>query len=244
MSPAPFALFGPSHLIALVLPFVLPPFVAWLVQPKTRPQLDRVLRWTLGAAMTVNWFGWMLMLHGKGWLGVDNEFPLNLCDWATVATVATLFWPNQRTFELAYFWALAGTLQGMLTPDVQLDYPDTQFLLFFVFHGGIIAGVLYCVFGLRMRPYPESIPRVIAWSFVYMGAAGLFDWLMGANYGLLRTKPPYPTILDAMPPWPWYLGVLVALAFVSIAIYYSPFFVIDQWRKRRSTQPASGQIVS
>ena len=117
------------------------------------------------------------MLHGKGWLGVDNEFPLNLCDWATVATVVTLFWPNQRTYELAYFWALAGTLQGMLTPDVQYDFPDTTFLLFFVFHGGIIAGVLYLTFGLKMRPYLQHLPRVIAWSFVYMGVAGLFDWL-------------------------------------------------------------------
>jgi hypothetical protein len=76
----PFVLFGRSHIISLVLPFVLPVIVAWLVRPVTRPQLDKAIRWTLGAAMTVNWFGWMLMLHGKGWLGVDNEFPLNLCD--------------------------------------------------------------------------------------------------------------------------------------------------------------------
>ncbi|MEJ1970049.1 MAG: TIGR02206 family membrane protein [Rhizomicrobium sp.] len=235
----PFVLFGKTHLIALVLPFALPPLVAWAVQPRTRPQLDRILRWTLGVAMTLNWFGWMALLHGKGWLGVDNAFPLNLCDWATVATVATLFWPNQRTYELAYFWALAGTLQGMLTPDVPFDYPDIQFLLFFVFHGGIIAGVLYLTFGLRLRPYPDSLPRVIGWSFVYMAVAGLFDWVMGANYGLLRTKPPYPTILDALPPWPWYVGALVAMAFASIAIYYAPFFVLDRIARRRPTQPAA-----
>jgi len=239
MKEVPFALFGESHIIALVLPFVLPVIVARLVQPATRPQLDRALRWTLGAAMTVNWFGWMLMLHGKGWLGIDNEFPLNLCDWATVATVVTLFWPNQRTYELAYFWALAGTLQGMLTPDVQYDYPDTTFLLFFVFHGGIIGGVLYLTFGLKMRPYLQHLPRVIGWSFVYMGVAGLFDWLSGANYGLLRTKPPYPTILDAMPPWPYYVLVLVAMAFLSIALYYSPFYIMDRIARRRSVQPAA-----
>jgi hypothetical integral membrane protein (TIGR02206 family) len=238
--PAPFVLFGKTHLIALILPFVLPPLVAWAVQPKTRPQLDCILRWTLGVAMTVNWFGWMLLLHGKGWLGIDNEFPLNLCDWATVATVVTLFWPNQRTFELAYFWALAGTLQGMLTPDVQLDYPDTQFLLFFVFHGGIIGAVLYLIFGLGMRPYLQSLPRVIGWTFVYAGVASLFDALTGANYGLLHGKPPYPTILDLMPPWPWYVGVLIAMGLASTVIYYSPFFVLDWLRRDRSPQPAVG----
>ncbi len=231
--PAPFALFGQSHIVALLVPFALPPLAAWSIRPLSRPQTDRAIRWTLGAAMTVNWFGWMLLLHGKGWLGVDNEFPLNLCDWATVATVVTLFWPNQRTYELAYFWALAGTLQGMLTPDVHLDFPDTEFLLFFVFHGGIIASVLYLTFGLKMRPYPASLPRVIGWTFVYAGVAGLFDWLMGANYGLLRTKPPYPTILDLMPPWPWYIGVLIAMGLASTVIYYAPFFILDRIRATR-----------
>jgi hypothetical integral membrane protein (TIGR02206 family) len=188
--------------------------------------------------MTLNWFGWMLLLHGKGWLGVDNEFPLNLCDWATVATVATLFWPNQRSYELAYFWALAGTLQGMLTPDVQLDYPDTQFLLFFVFHGGIIAGVLYLTFGLGMRPYPASLPRVAGWSLFYAAFAGLFDWVAGANYGLLRTKPPYHTILDFMPAWPWYIAVLIAMGLVSMVVYYAPFYILD--RIRGPVRPVTG----
>ncbi len=94
MEAPPFQLFGPSHLIALVLPFVLPVLAAWAIRPLRHPRSDRAVRWTLGAAMTVNWFGWMALLHGKGWLGVDNVFSLNLCDSATVATVVTLFSPN------------------------------------------------------------------------------------------------------------------------------------------------------
>ena len=235
----PFVLFGRSHLIALVLPFIVPFVAAWIVKPLKHPQADRIVRWTLGAAMTVNWAAWMLLLHGKGWLGVDNEFPLNLCDWATVATVVTLFWPNQRTYELAYFWALAGTLQGMMTPDVVFDFPEIQFVLFFVFHGGIIASVLYLTFGLKMRPYPASLPRAIGWTFVYVGVAGAFDALSGANYGMLRSKPPFPTILDIMPPWPWYIGGLIAMGLASTLIYYAPFFVADRIRGRRAPQPAA-----
>ncbi|HWD29107.1 MAG TPA: TIGR02206 family membrane protein [Rhizomicrobium sp.] len=237
----PFVLFGTSHLLALILPFVLPLLAAALVRPRVHRGADRWVRWTLGAAMSVNWVAWMLLLHGKGWLGVDNEFPLNLCDWATVATVITLFNPNQRTYELAYFWALAGTLQGMLTPDVQRDFPDIQFLLFFVFHGGIIFGVLYLTFGLKMRPYPASLPRAIGWTFVYVGVAGLFDALTGANYGMLHRKPPFQTILSFMPDWPWYIGVLILMGLASTLIYYAPFFVAD---RLRATQPESGQAVS
>lgn len=241
MHPPPFHLFGTSHIVALVAPFILPVLAAWAVRPRKHPQTDKYLRWALGAAMSVNWIGWMLLLHGKGWLGVDNEFPLNLCDWATVATVVTLFNPNQKTYELAYFWALAGTLQGMATPDVQLDFPDIQFLLFFVFHGGIIFAVLYLTFGLKMRPTPASIPRAIAWTLFYAAVAGTFDWLSGANYGMLRTKPPFPTILDAMPPWPWYIGVLVLMGVASTLIYYLPFFVLD---RIRAAQPVAQPAVT
>jgi hypothetical integral membrane protein (TIGR02206 family) len=240
----PFALFGPSHVIALTLPFLLPPLAAFAIRPHRRPRADKIIRWTLGAAMTINWFGWMVLLHGKGWLGIDNEFPLNLCDWATIATVVSLFWPNQRTYELAYFWALAGTLQGMLTPDVQHDFPDIQFVLFFIFHGGIIASVLYLTVGLGMRPYPASLPRVIGWTFVYAGVAGLFDWLSGANYGMLRAKPPYPTILDTMPPWPWYIGVLILMGLASTVIYYAPFFALDRIRAARSSRPPATDPVT
>jgi hypothetical integral membrane protein (TIGR02206 family) len=119
---------------------------------------------------------------------------------------------------------------------VVFDFPEIQFVLFFVFHGGIIASVLYLTFGLKMRPYPASLPRAIGWTFFYVGVAGLFDWVSGANYGMLRAKPPFPTILDVMPPWPWYIGGLIVMGLASTLIYYAPFFVADRIRARRAPQ--------
>jgi hypothetical integral membrane protein (TIGR02206 family) len=224
---APFVLFGASQLIAMAASFVLPAVLAVAFRPRTHPKADRALRWSMAALMTANWFAWMFLLYRKGWLGPGNEFPLNLCDWATVATVATLIYPNQRSFELAYFWALAGTLQGMITPDVQYDFPDVEFILFFVFHGGIIASVLYMTFGLGWRPTPASLPRVIVWSLFYAAVAGLFDWLLRTNYGFLRAKPPFASVFNFMPDWPWYIPVLIALGLLSTLVYYAPFFIKD-----------------
>ena len=211
---------------------MLPVAAVAVLRPRTRPHFDRIFRWSFAALMSLNWFAWMFLLYEKGWLGLGNEFPLNLCDWATVATVVTLLYPNQRTYELAYFWALAGTLQGMLTPDVAFDFPDIEFVLFFVFHGGIIASVLYMTFGLGWRPYPASLPRVIGWSLVYAAVAGLADWLLGTNYAFLRLKPPFASVFNFMPDWPWYIPVLIALGVLSTAIYYAPFFVWDHLQSK------------
>lgn len=237
----PFALFGGPHLIALAASFAVPVVAASAIRPRTRPHFDRTLRWSIAALLTANWFAWMFLLYDKGWLGVGNELPLNLCDWATMTTVFTLLYPNQRTYELAYFWALAGTLQGMLTPDLKFEFPDIEFVLFFVFHGGIIASVLYMTFGLGWRPYPVSLRRVIGWSLFYAAVAGFFDWALGANYAFLRAKPPYATVFNVMPDWPWYIPLLIALGLLSTVVYYAPFFIWDRIRAGQSA-PASQPV--
>ena len=71
--------------------------------------------------------------------------------------------PTQRSFELAYFWGLCGTMQALITPDCRYDFPDAQFTLFFVYHGGIIAAVLYLTLGRQMRPLPESDSSTATW---------------------------------------------------------------------------------
>lgn len=232
MTPRPFVLFGPAHLTALGLAFVIPIALAALTRPIGNRRIERSLCVVLAALLAVNWALWMSLLYEKGWLTIGSELPLNLCDWATIATIVTLIRPNQRSYELAYFWSLAGTLQGMMTPDIVYDFPDRQFIQFFVYHSGIIVSVLYLTFGMGFRPVPASIPRAIFWSLFYAAVAGFADWLLGTNYGLLREKPPYPTILDFMPAWPYYIAVLVALGVVSAFVYYAPWFVFDRIRRR------------
>ncbi len=176
---------------------------------------------------------WFAYLGRIGGLNIGNELLMNLCDWATIATIVTLVRPGQHSYELAYFWALGGTLQGMLTPDIPYDFPDIQFIFFFVYHGGIIASVVYLTIALGLRPVPQSIPRVIAWTLFYAAVAGATDWLLGTNYGMLRSKPPFPTVLDFMPAWPWYVPELVALGVLSALVYYAPWYIFDSIRRRR-----------
>jgi hypothetical integral membrane protein (TIGR02206 family) len=222
----PFVLFGPSHLIALGL---TPAVAAVLVVAVRRhPPADRPIRYLLGLMLLGVWTWWYVLAWRRGWLTIGDALPMNLCDWATIATLVTLFYPNQKSYELAYFWALGGTAQGMLTPDTPHDFPEMRFLIFFLYHGGIIAAVLYVTFGLRLRPRPKSLSRVIAWSFGYLLAAGVTDLLLGTNYGFLRAKPAQLTLFNFMPPWPWYIPELIGLGFISAAVYYAPWFIADR----------------
>jgi hypothetical integral membrane protein (TIGR02206 family) len=228
---APFVFLGPSHVTAIALSLATPAALAAVARRSDGRRFDETIRWTLAAIVAVNWIAWMALLYFRDWLNIGNEIPLNLCDWATVAIFVALVWPNQKSFELAYFWGLCGTLQALVTPDCRYDFPDAQFTLFFVYHGGIIAAVLYLTLGRRMRPLPESFPRVIAWTLVYAGVAGAADWLLGTDYGFLRSKPDHLTFLSLLSRWPWYLPELLVAAIMFMAIVYAPFFVRDRLQR-------------
>ncbi|HEY1637567.1 MAG TPA: TIGR02206 family membrane protein [Rhizomicrobium sp.] len=228
----PFVPFGPSHLIALALSLTVP--AALVAAVRACPRLDGPVRYGLTLILLAVWAGWYVLAARRGWLTLGDELPMNLCDWATIATLVTLVHPNQKSYELAYFWALGGTLQGMITPDTPYDFPEIRFLIFFVYHGRIIGAVLYLTFGLRLRPWPQSLPRVILWSFFYLFAAALTDYFLDTNYGFLRAKPAQISLYDLMPPWPTYIGVVIVLGFVSTGIYYAPWFIADCIRARRA----------
>jgi hypothetical integral membrane protein (TIGR02206 family) len=231
----PFVLFGPAHLSAIALAFVAPVILAVLVRSAGNARLAEIVRWLFATELIATYILWYWLLYSRGWMAIGNLLPMHLCDWAAIATIVTLLRPNRKSYELAYFWALSATLQATLTPQLALDWPDLRFVVFFGFHGGVIAAVLYMTLGMRLRPNLSSLPRVIAWTLFYGVAAGAVDWAFGVNFGFLRAKSVDPSVLDLLSPWPWYIAELVPIAFGFILILYAPFFLADriaQARKR------------
>jgi hypothetical integral membrane protein (TIGR02206 family) len=231
--PPPFVLFGPAHLIALACGFVLPIMLA--LWARNRPARDRAVRMALAILLMAGWIGWYAMLWARGWLAPGNILPLNLCDWAQAALILALLSRGQRAYELGYFWGLGGTLQGVITPDVGRGFPDIQFLLFMVEHAGLIAALLYLTLGTGLRPVPASLPRVIGATLIYVAVAGIADYALGTNYGFLRGKGDHVSLLTFLAPWPWYIGELVGIGLLSVAVYYAPFFLLDVSRRAKTS---------
>lgn len=225
----PFIPFGAAHCSAIALSIATPLGLAALT--RRQAALDKPVRWLLAALIIADRILWLVLIEREGWVSAQNLLPMHLCDWASIAAAITLIWPNQRSYELAYFWAFAGTLQAMLTPELAVDFPDLRFVVFFVSHGTVITSVLYLTLARGMRPYPSSIPRAAAWSLVYMATAMAINALAGTNFGYLRTKPFTHSLFDYLAPWPWYIPELVLIGIVSLLIYYAPFFIWDHRRK-------------
>lgn len=170
-------------------------------------------------------------------LGIERAplaaaLPMHLCDWALLATAAALWWQAPRFFEVAYFWGLAGTMQGLITPDLDPDLAAWRQVAFFAIHAGIVVGVLFLVLARGMRPTPMSLLRVVFWSEVYLVCALTVNALTGYNYGFLSHPPANPSLLDFFPVHPGlYVAMFHLVAFTAFALLYLPWWIMDLRRR-------------
>lgn len=179
----------------------------------------------LAVALVVNLIVWqVVVVHGGTW-NASGDLMVDLCPVANLATAAALWTGAPLLVELAYFWACAGCIQGILQPDPRWTFPDYFYFQFYVDHSGVLVAALYLVVGLGYRPRPGAVPRVFAFTVAFAGVAALTDVLTDGNYMFLRDKGPAGTLLDLMGPWPWYIASASLVALVLLLLLEVPFRV-------------------
>ncbi len=166
----------------------------------------------------------------EGTFTVQASLPLSLCDVGLVVAAAACWLPQQALLvELTYFWGLAGSLQGVLTPDLTQRFPELQFFVYVIAHVGIVTAAIFLVVGLRRRPRPGAVPRIWLLTAAYAAAVGVVDAATGANYMFLRHKPSTGSLLSVLGPAPWYIVSAAALAALVLLALDAPF-----WSGRRA----------
>jgi hypothetical integral membrane protein (TIGR02206 family) len=159
-----------------------------------------------------------------GTWALRTSLPLALCNFALLVAAAACWWRIALLVELTYFWALAGTLQGLVTPDLNVPFPRVEFFEYLVGHTLIIVAALFLVVGMRIQPRKGSVLRTSLITYIYVAVVGLVDALIQANYMFLRRAPHQWTLLRLMGPYPWYLVTGVVIVPLFFSLLYSPFW--------------------
>lgn len=196
--------------------------VALVVVARHRPgPWIRVFAVVLVAVEAV-WYA--TLIAGGGEPGQRAQpLPLQLCDFAILIAAFALWTQNQLAIEVTYFWGLAGTIQGLLTPDLPQQFPNYLWFQYYIAHGGVVAAALVLVIGLRRYPRRFAVIRVAGLTIVYTVLVGLIDLVTRANYMYLLAKPDTPSLLDLLGPWPIYLLGASVIGIVFLAILDAPF---------------------
>jgi hypothetical integral membrane protein (TIGR02206 family) len=219
--------YGPSHLAALCV-FAVGVVVAYrlgrrqaaLDGPTT---LSRVWAVLLPVA-TLPFLVWDLLFD----YDIATTLPLHLCDLAWIAVAWALWTHRPLPVALTYFWGLTLTVQGVVTPSLNADFPHPRYLAFWALHLLIVWAAVYLVLGLRLAPrwgdYGAAVATTLAWAV----SAYVFNLVADTNYGYLMRKPGR-SILDLLGPWPWYVAEEIGIV---VAVWAVLTLAAQRWARR------------
>jgi hypothetical integral membrane protein (TIGR02206 family) len=190
---------------------------------------------TLALVILANECGWWVWLGFQHTWSASYALPLQLCDLVAFVSAAALWLRHPLLVELTYFWGLAGTANGLISPDLPDHFPSYLFLQYFIAHGSIVAAALLLVVGLHITPRQGAVPRVAAFTLALVVLDAGVNLLTGGNYMYLQHKPGVPSLLDLMGPWPWYLVAAAGLAVTIFVALDLPFAM-----RRHRPKPARG----
>lgn len=218
MQPA-FHPYSTSHQVVLVATLLV--FIFLLVTSRTwlAPLAEKVLGTVLLLIFPISLAS--NYLHGT--LDAQKLLPLQYCDIACIAGGIALWTRHQFSCEVLYFFGIAGTLQGLITPALLYDYPDPRFFLFFLLHAGVPVASFYVVTAMGHRPRPGSVLRMMIFSVSWYGLTALVNLALGTNYAFQCQKPPQASLFDHLGPWPWYNFSAIGLGVVFYSLLYLPF---------------------
>jgi hypothetical integral membrane protein (TIGR02206 family) len=207
-----FVLFGHAHLttLATIAAMTLAGVTA---ARRHRPSRVLLLRWAVAAALAGAHVAEQLVAWRQGWYAPDL-LPLQLCDIAAMLAVYGLLTLDRRAIEPLYFFALAGTLPALVTPELDVTFPHFRFVIYFVQHGLTVMAPVVLVFGLGLRPSRGAWLRAVFLVNTCAAVAALANAALGTNFMYLRSKPAGATPFDYFGPWPGYLFALELLVIV------------------------------
>lgn len=222
-TPTPFRFLGPDHLAVVavtVLATVLLVRGRHRGAPWVRPA-EIALGWSLFAAYPLTLAAGAICGYPMDW---GEVLPMHLCNWAGYAGWVALAFRKPLAAELTWFWGMAFTLQGVITPNQAFAFPHPTWFPFFLLHAGVVMAAVHVPFGMGMKPRRRAWLRGIGCTALYLVAAGAVDAALGVNYGFLREKPGQGSLMDAFGPWPYYIAWLIAGGALVITLLDMPFW--------------------
>ena len=229
-----FTTFGNQHLLMLALTVAasvaLPLYANRFLSAARRLLVARVMAVVLSLTVVV----WVAMRIVLGDFDRTTDLPLDICNLAALSMPFLMWKPTRRVHEILYFLVLVGTLQAALTPHLFNGFPNFTFFKYWIVHGGLIVFVVYVTVSFKLYPDRRSLLKAFGWLNVYAVGVIVANLLLGSNYFYVLRKPPTASLLDVLGPWPWYLLVCEALAFVLFVLVYLPIPLVRRSSNARA----------
>lgn len=168
----------------------------------------------------------------QGHYNFKTDLPLFLCSFMALIIPIFTYFRAYWMYEILIFWIIAGTSQGVITPDIPEGYPSFDYFRYWIVHLGLLIIIFYATFVFGMRPKFQSIFKSIIALMIYITIMIVLNFILDANYSYLNYKPESASVLDALGEWPWYLLQALLLIFPYFMLIYLPFYLAAKQKKK------------
>jgi hypothetical integral membrane protein (TIGR02206 family) len=171
------------------------------------------------------------ILEGSWWAG---SLPFQLCSLTLLLSALLLLTGWKSLLPVIVFLGTLGALQALLTPNLDVTFPQFRYFQFFIAHIGIMATAVYAVAVRQYRPTLRSAAAAWIWLHILAVPAAIVNGLTGTtNFMFLARKPSTASLLDVLAPWPWYLLQLEFVAIAMFLLLYGGLKWLDKMTRRR-----------
>lgn len=157
-----------------------------------------------------------------------TDLPLYLCSFLALIIPVFAFYRKYWMYEILVFWIVGGTLQGVVTPDIEVGFPSFDYFRYWVVHLGLLVIIFYATFVFNYRPKLKSVFKSILAFQGYLLLIFGINYLLNANYCYLNEKPKSASLLDYLGDWPQYLLVVELMLMPYFLLIYLPFYLYSK----------------
>lgn len=153
-----------------------------------------------------------------------KDLPLYLCSLLGILIPFYTYYRKYWMFEILVFWIIAGTLQGVITPDIAEGFPSFDYFRYWIVHLGLLMVIFYNIVVFKLKPKLKSVFKSFFALQLYVLLMIGVNYLLKANYFYLNKKPESASILDYFGEWPIYIVVCQLIIIPLFLIIYLPFY--------------------
>lgn len=231
----PFALFGTSHILALM---TLVFFISIFTNLSNKyDRVQKFYKMFLLTALPLQEIIFRLWDCFYQDFRFESLFSLHLCSIAIFLCIILLIKYNEFMFETLYFWGLGGATQALLTPDISIyGFPHFRFFQVFLSHGLIIATIIYFIFIEDKKIRKGSLKRVLITTNIYAIFVFFVNSLFKTNYLFINHKPYTPSLIDLLGPWPFYIIWLELIMILVFSLLYMPVLYVEKHTEKEELE--------
>lgn len=163
-----------------------------------------------------------------GTYDIRTDLPLYLCSLIALLIPIFTYYRKYWMYEVLVFWIIAGTLQGIITPDIATGFPTFDYFRYWVVHLGLLIIIAYATVVFGLNPKIKSIFKSFFALQLYVVMMMVINYFLKANYFYLNHKPKSASILDYFGEWPLYIIVVQLIVIPYFFIIYLPFRTIQK----------------